>query len=102
MNIIRVVYLCVLCAFAVRNVNASWPSLVDYTHYPLSSTKMVPPNVLILMDNSESMHQQVYQEDFDPLRNYDGYFKSDSFYSYVNDAYFEINPLGEWSGNFLN
>jgi type IV pilus assembly protein PilY1 len=106
MNVKRVVFslyfFCVLCAFAVRNVNVSGQSLIDYTHYPLSSTNMVPPNVLILMDNSESMHKQAYREDFDPRRNYDGYFKSAYFYSYVNNAYFEINPLGKWNGNFLN
>lgn len=86
----------------VLPIEVNGQSLVDYTHYPLSSTNMVPPNVLILMDNSESMHKQAYQEDFDRRRSYDGYFNSASFYSYVNDAYFEINPLGKWNGNFLN
>ena len=94
--LLQVVWLLVL------PIEVSGQSLIDYTHYPLSSTKMVPPNVLILMDNSESMHKQAYQEDFDPRRSYDGYFKSTSFYAYGNDDYFEINPLGKWNGNFLN
>jgi type IV pilus assembly protein PilY1 len=94
--LLQVVWLLVL------PIDASGESLLDYTHYPLSSTNMVPPNVLILMDNSESMHRQAYQEDFDPQRNYDGYFNSASFYSYTHADYFEIHPLGKWSGNFLN
>ena len=48
------------------------------------------------------MHQQAYEGNFDPLKRYDGYFEPATFYSYVGDSYFEINPLGRWNGNFLN
>ena len=82
--------------------NATGQRLLDYTHYPLSVTNTAPPNVLILLDNSESMYQQAHENNFDPQKNYDGYFKSSALYSYVSDSHFEMNPLGTWQGNFLN
>jgi type IV pilus assembly protein PilY1 len=76
--------------------------MLDYTHYPLSATNDVPPSILILLDNSESMYQQAYEGSFDPHTTYDGYFEPSAPYSYVNDSYFEMNTLGGWNGNFLN
>jgi type IV pilus assembly protein PilY1 len=76
--------------------------MLDYTHYPLSATHDVPPSILILMDNSDSMCQQAYEGSFDPLTTYDGYFEPSAAYSYVNDSYFEMNTSGAWNGNFLN
>ena len=90
----------VVLLMTCQTINAQ--CMIDYTHYPLQVTNSTPPNVLILLDNSESMHQQAYEGDFDPLKSYDGYFQPATFYSYVSDSYFEINPLGGWNGNFLN
>ena len=77
-------------------------TMVEYTHYPLSATQAVPPNILILMDNSSTMSQQAYEGDFNPQITYDGYFDPTAQYSYVNDSYFGRNLTGNWHGNFLN
>jgi type IV pilus assembly protein PilY1 len=77
-------------------------TIVEYTHYPLSVTQAVPPNILILMDNSRGMHQQAYEGDFNPQITYDGYFDPSARYSYINDSYFGRNLTGNWNGNFLN
>ena len=77
-------------------------TLVEYTHYPLSVTHTVPPNILILMDNSKGMHQQAYEGDFDPEVIYDGYFDPSARYSYSDDSYFKRDSAGIWHGNFLN
>jgi type IV pilus assembly protein PilY1 len=77
-------------------------TMLDYTHYPLSAANDVPPSILILMDNSESMYQQAYEGSFEPHIRYDGYFEPSAAYSYVNDSYFEMNTSGGWNGNFLN
>ena len=77
-------------------------TMVDYTHYPLSVTQVVPPTILILMDNSQGMHQQAYEGDFEPKIIYDGYFDPSARYSYINDSYFERSSTGKWQGNFLN
>jgi type IV pilus assembly protein PilY1 len=86
----------------------------------------VPPNVLIIFDNSGSMNQMAYWEEtvehsegdpwwqvdivpttpYDPARNYYGYFVAGTpgnrvMYSYVSNK-FARDPSGEWEGNFLN
>ena len=77
-------------------------TIVEYTHYPLLTTKVMPPNILILMDNSSTMNQQAYDGDFDPHIAHDGYFDSSAKYAYINDSYFKRNATGNWDGNFLN
>src|SRR4030042_2860123 len=77
-------------------------NLIDYTHYPLTATQEIPPNILIVMDNSVSMNQAAYEGDFNPERIYDGYFEPSAAYSYAGGGYFYINDLGTWKGNFLN
>ena len=84
----------------------SFPSnaqtIVEYTHYPLLTTKVMPPNILILMDNSIRINQQAYDGDFDPHITHDGYFDPSARYAYINDSYFKRNATGSWDGNFLN
>ena len=99
---IRAILILQFVSIVAFPLHAHGQNLIDYTHYPLQVTNSTPPNVLILMDNSESMHQQAYEGDFDPLKSYDGYFQPATSYSYVSNSYFEINPLGRWNGNFLN
>ena len=36
------------------------PSMEDYTHYPISMTQAVKPNILIILDNSASMNYMAY------------------------------------------
>ena len=89
---------------------AAPPTLADYTAYPPFVSTTVEPNVLILLDNSGSMNSQAYDSDgnpynidtsFDPSQSYYGYFDPSARYSYQSNR-FEIDPLGPWSGNFLN
>ncbi len=87
---------------AILSLPLNAQTIVDYTHYPLPAAQTVPPNILILMDNSSSMNQQAYDGEFDPRITCDGYFDSSARYSYVSDSYFERNPAGSWNGNFLN
>jgi type IV pilus assembly protein PilY1 len=86
----------------------------------------VPPNVMIIFDNSGSMNQMAYWEEavehsegdpwwqvdivpttpYDPARNYYGYFVAGTsadriMYSYISNK-FQRDPSGEWEGNFLN
>jgi type IV pilus assembly protein PilY1 len=89
-------------------------------------TNAIPPNVLIIFDNSGSMNQMAYWEEtvehsegdpwwdvdvvpttpYDPARNYYGYFVAGTpanrvMYSYSINK-FQRDPSGEWEGNFLN
>ena len=87
----------------------------DYTAMPPFVSENVPPNVLLLMDNSGSMNDSAYHssgEAYNPAREYQGYFAPNKCYSY-NSTQFKPgankaatgNPCsgGEpWLGNFLN
>ncbi len=90
------------------------PQLDDYTAYPpFIQLTEVKPNLLVVLDNSGSMHEFAYKDpgkggsrsnrddSYVPTVDYYGYFESDSMYSYAADAFIE-NPAGTWDGNFLN
>ena len=77
-------------------------TIVEYTHYPLLTTQTMPPNILILMDNSSRMNQQAYDGDFNPHVAHDGYFDPLARYTYTSDGCFKRNATGNWDGNFLN
>jgi type IV pilus assembly protein PilY1 len=99
----------------------SAPSLNDYTAYPPFISQAVPPNVLILLDNSGSMYEFAYKTaetggkssnpdmSYSSATDYYGYFDYNALYKY-HDAggYFEVdtskalNRMSFWSGNFLN
>lgn len=98
------VFICVVSSiiFIMLSPSLKAHNIAEYTHYPLSVTQAVPPNILILMDNSSGMHQRAYNGDFDPPITYDGYFDPSARYSYINDSNFGRNLTGNWSGNFLN
>ncbi|MEE9530461.1 MAG: PilC/PilY family type IV pilus protein [Syntrophobacteria bacterium] len=101
-------------------------SMAPYLSTPIFMSNAVPPNVLIIFDNSGSMNQMAYWEEavehsegdpwwlvdivpttpYDPARNYYGYFVAGTLadrvkYSYSSNK-FDRNPSGEWEGNFLN
>ncbi|MDH3976018.1 MAG: PilC/PilY family type IV pilus protein [Deltaproteobacteria bacterium] len=83
----------------------------------------VPPNVLIILDNSGSMLCPAYftkadgttiycngapgtnaanhDDGYDTSKTYYGYFDSTKQYSYASNK-FTIDPSGDWNGNFLN
>jgi type IV pilus assembly protein PilY1 len=101
-------------------------SMASYVSTPIFMSSAIPPNVLIIFDNSGSMNMMAYweeteehlegtpwwQEDivpttpYDPTRNYYGYFVSGTsssrvMYTYA-DGKFQRDPSGQWEGNFLN
>jgi type IV pilus assembly protein PilY1 len=101
-------------------------SMAPYLSTPIFMSNAVPPNVLIIFDNSGSMNQMAYWEEavehsegdpwwqvdivpttpYDPARNYYGYFVAGTPASRVKYSYssnkFNRDPSGEWEGNFLN
>jgi type IV pilus assembly protein PilY1 len=101
-------------------------SMAPYVSVPLFMSNAVPPNILIIFDNSASMNQMCYWEEtlnhdestgwyeydivpttpYDPSRNYYGYFVAGTpghrvMYTYGSNK-FQRNTTGEWEGNFLN
>jgi type IV pilus assembly protein PilY1 len=103
-----------LVAMLLLPVQARGQSLADYTSYPLFSTGAVPPNILLLLDNSGSMNTKAYQSAFDPTKTYYGLFDPLECYDYSSNKFIPdpaANPatLGTctngtylWSGNLLN
>ena len=89
--------LILLLAFSVQGVTCQ---------YPPFGYVSVPPNVLIILDNSGSMYELAYKRDkhYNKNKLYYGYFDPHSNYSYTrnNGGYFYKDPNGKWSGNFLN
>jgi type IV pilus assembly protein PilY1 len=116
------ILLSILAATGAQAAN----SMAPYVSTPIFMSNAVPPNVLIIFDNSGSMNQMAYWEEtvehregdpwwqvdivpttpYDPARNYYGYFVAGTpasrvMYSYVSNT-FQRDPSGEWEGNFLN
>ena len=90
-------------------------TMADYTSTPPFVSENVPPNVLLIMDNSGSMNESAYHsanEAYDPAREYQGYFAPNKCYSYGSNQFKPVadkaatgNPCGSgapWLGNFLN
>ena len=90
-------------------------TMADYTAMPPFIATAVPPNVLLLLDNSGSMLNSAYHpsgEAYDPAKSYNGYLDPTQCYSYGSNRF---TPGGsratiaptcggstEWDGNFLN
>src|SRR5688500_2685219 len=90
-------------------------TMADYTAMPPFIATAVPPNVLLLMDNSGSMLNSAYHhsgEAYDASKKYNGYFDPTQCYSYGSSRF---TPQGSravsaptcggtkpWDGNFLN
>ena len=90
-------------------------SMADYTAVPpFVSENAVPPNVLLLLDNSGSMNRAAYRTAFNPTKVYFGLFDPLECYSYGTNKFQPdpgANPVSpgtcvnapyEWSGNLLN
>ncbi|TAJ23409.1 MAG: hypothetical protein EPO64_11275 [Nitrospirae bacterium] len=84
--------------------------LADYTASPPFTTAAVPPNILLLLDNSGSMNRMAYTAAFDPTYTYSGIFDSTQCYTYGSNV-FQPNPSPStkpcsasypWDGNLLN
>lgn len=64
-------------------------SMEDYCLVPPYVKKNVPPNIMILMDNSNDMLNPAYGSVYDPARIYIGYFKENKFYKYSGQTFQE-------------
>jgi hypothetical protein len=74
----------------------------SYCSAPPFVTRTVPPNIMILMDNSQGMKDDSYKNlAYNPNKPYEGYFKSDLKYSYSSNR-FVPDSAGSFSGNLLN
>ena len=106
-----------LALFAVVMIcpsHASAQAMADYTSTPPFVSQTVPPNVLLLLDNSGSMNMAAYQTVFDMTKTYSGVFDPLECYSYGTNQFDpdpSANPasLGTctnasypWNGNLLN
>ena len=84
---------------------------------PFVAQDVGKPNVIIALDISGSMKQSAYtdtsagtwhrsttiQADFDPDKEYFGYFESNTQYSYsTTSGVFIADAAGAWDGDFLN
>lgn len=78
--------------------------MAPYCCAPPFVTTVVPPNILISLDNSGSMFDKAYAPDnvymTDTITWY-GYFKPESMYRW-NSNRFVSDPAGIWPGNILN
>lgn len=54
----------------------------DYTAFPPFLSSAVPPNVLLVLDQSGSMGWEAYNGGYDSTITYEGYFVPDSVYEY--------------------
>jgi type IV pilus assembly protein PilY1 len=90
-------------------------AMADYTSTPPFIADAVPPNVLMLMDNSGSMNNSAFHENgeaYVPTKEYNGYFAPSKCYSYGSNKFTPVaykavtgNPCAAsapWLGNFLN
>ncbi len=103
----------------------------DYSIIPSYVVQNVPPNIMILLDNSGSFYNFAYRDasndcsdvsdpctGFDPTQTYYGYFNSNIWYQYSSSRFVPdpsnptnatigssvVNPNSgaDWDGNFLN
>lgn len=90
-------------------------AMSDYFAMPPFIANAVPPNVLLLMDNSLSMDTSAYHENaeaYNPSKEYNGYFAPTKCYSHGSNKFTPVtdkastgNPCASgspWLGNFLN
>ncbi len=94
---------------------AAQVTMADYTATPpFASDTSVPPNVLLVLDNSGSMNLAAYQNAFDPNTTYFGLYDPLECYDYGSNKFIPdpaANPATPgtcptapylWSGNLLN
>jgi type IV pilus assembly protein PilY1 len=93
-------FVALLTLFAQMGLAAE-PSMATYTSYPIFQINTVAPNILIILDNSNSMNEQAYWDTYDHSIEYYGYFEPYKKYSYGSNI-FVRDPAGPWDGNFLN
>jgi type IV pilus assembly protein PilY1 len=56
--------ICMVMVMVVPSVSAVEPDMVDYTAMPIFSAQAVPPNIMVVLDNSGSMNQLAYSDNY--------------------------------------
>ncbi len=78
----------------------------DYCSTPPLVSSSIPPNVLVILDNSGSMNDQAYAGSYDPTQfvsgSYYGYFDPSKNYIYSNSGRWEVTALAMTSGTAAN
>lgn len=112
MSHIRLVVLFVLLCLSPLTAFAQ--VMADYSATPPFIPDTVPPNILLLMDNSGSMNMLAYQDAFVPTTTYVGLFDPLKCYSYASGLFTPYsttntgpdtlcsNSSAPWSGNLMN
>ncbi len=78
----------VITAVLFRPIDVKAQTMADYTAVPpFVSENAVPPNVLLLLDNSGSMNTLAYQSSFDPAKTYFGLFDHLECYTYGSNKF---------------
>lgn len=90
-------------------------AMADYTSTPPFIADAVPPNVLLLMDNSGSMDSSAYHDNaeaYNSSKDYNGYFAPTKCYSYGSNKFTPgadkaasgdpCSAGAPWLGSFLN
>ncbi|MFQ5597545.1 MAG: PilC/PilY family type IV pilus protein [Nitrospiria bacterium] len=114
-------FMLVLAAGASNQAEAQ--TLADYSALPPFLGAEIPPNVLLLVDNSGSMNHCAYANNgvdgcrywwgsnlsnqYVSTQTYYGYFQEDKCYTYASNKFsptasFHPTCANEWNGSFLN
>jgi type IV pilus assembly protein PilY1 len=98
------VLLCVSIAGAGGGHGGGGSPMAQYCCYPPFITTVVPPNILLAIDNSGSMNERAYSDLTLLISDstiWYGYFKPESLYVWQTNR-FVSSPTGTWPGNVLN
>ncbi len=123
-SLIGCVWALTLTGLLLGSSDVTAQTMADYTAIPPFVSETVPPNILMLLDNSGSMNSMAYDdsgEAFDPTKSHTGIFDATDCYQYdgaadkfvpdpaANQATMPAggwtctgNSTYEWSGNLLN
>jgi type IV pilus assembly protein PilY1 len=102
-------------SFKFTTMQASAPAPMSaYSHVPpFVAGAGVPPNVLMVVDNSGSMDERAYTDNYSTAKSYYGYFDPDKMYVYSSNRFVAtaaakntsattLSTSTAASGNFLN
>ncbi|MCX7793157.1 MAG: PilC/PilY family type IV pilus protein [Thermodesulfovibrionales bacterium] len=92
---------------SILPLNSEAANMEDYCLVPPYVKKNVPPNIMILMDNSQDMLNAAYGSTYDPNKTYIGYFKSNKYYRYSGQTFQEATGCTSpgpdcYPGNLMN
>src|SRR5688572_5542090 len=77
-----------LASLILGSTEANAQAMADYTAYPpFVGANAVPPNILLLLDNSGSMNGMAFGAAFDQNQTYSGLFDSLECYDYGSNKF---------------